>query len=130
MSGSLESVQWNACVHRLNLGLYSHPKEFWGNGVRTHANSMGKIISTGKILPRGGLNPQCCIKQDSKPNTLPISYSSRLLEYNLGPYKLQQIKANMSDGSLRRADFNPLKYISNTETTSYIVSYPVMKSSL
>ena len=22
--------RWNACVHRLDLGLYSHPKEFWG----------------------------------------------------------------------------------------------------
>ena len=31
----------NACVHRLDLGLYSHPKEFWGNGVRTHVNSKG-----------------------------------------------------------------------------------------
>ena len=30
MSGSFESVQWDACVHRLDLGLYSHPKEFWG----------------------------------------------------------------------------------------------------
>ena len=29
-SGSLESVRWNACVHRLDLGLYSHPKEVWG----------------------------------------------------------------------------------------------------
>ena len=31
MSGSLESALWNACVHRLDLGLCSHPKEFWGN---------------------------------------------------------------------------------------------------
>ena len=30
MSGSFESVRWNACVHRLDLGLYSHPKEFIG----------------------------------------------------------------------------------------------------
>ena len=30
------------------------PKEFWGNGVRTHANSKGKIPSTRKILLRGG----------------------------------------------------------------------------
>ena len=22
------SVRWNVCVHRLNLGLYPHPKEF------------------------------------------------------------------------------------------------------
>ena len=28
--GTWMSVQWNACVHRLDLGLYSHPKEFWG----------------------------------------------------------------------------------------------------
>ena len=27
MSGSFESVRWNARVHRLDLGLYSHPKE-------------------------------------------------------------------------------------------------------
>ena len=43
MSGSFESVQWNACVHRLELGLISHLKEFLGNGVRTHVNSKGKI---------------------------------------------------------------------------------------
>ena len=47
-----------------------------GNGVRTHVDSKGKIRSAGKILPRGGLNPRCCIKQDSQPNTLPMSYSS------------------------------------------------------
>ena len=29
MSESFESVQSNACVHRLDLGLYSHPKEFY-----------------------------------------------------------------------------------------------------
>ena len=31
----------------LDLGLCFHPKEFWGNGVRTHVNSKGKIPSTG-----------------------------------------------------------------------------------
>ena len=34
-------------MHRLDLISYSHPKEFWGNGVRTYANSKGKIPSTG-----------------------------------------------------------------------------------
>ena len=29
-SGSFESVRWNAYMHRLDLGLYSHPKEFLG----------------------------------------------------------------------------------------------------
>ena len=51
MSTSFESVRWNACVHRLDLGLYSHRKEFGGEGgldrVRIHVNSKGKIPSTG-----------------------------------------------------------------------------------
>ena len=36
MSGSFESVRWNDCVHRLDLGLYSHPKEFWGGMESEH----------------------------------------------------------------------------------------------
>ena len=58
-SRSFESVRWNACLHRLDLGLYSHPKEFWGNGVWTHVNSKGKIPSTENV-PRGGSNPRRC----------------------------------------------------------------------
>ena len=59
-------------MHRQDLGLYFHSKEFWGNGVRTHVNSKGKIPSTGKkILVRGGSNPRLCFKQDSEPNTQP-----------------------------------------------------------
>ena len=73
--GSFESLWWNACVHRLDLSFYSHLKEFWGNGVRTHVDSMGKIPSTRKILPRGGSNLQRWFKQDSDPNTLPTSHS-------------------------------------------------------
>ena len=46
MSGSFQFVRSNPCVHRLDLGLYSHQKEFWGNGVRSHVNSKGKIPST------------------------------------------------------------------------------------
>ena len=57
MSGSFESVQWNACVHRLDLGLYSHPKEFWGIGVRTHVSSNGKIPYTRKKFPQRRLEP-------------------------------------------------------------------------
>ena len=79
MSGSFESVQWNACVHRLDLRLYSHLKEFLGNGVRTHVNSRGKIPSTWIFFLRGGSNLWHCIRQDSEPNTLPTGYSSPLL---------------------------------------------------
>ena len=57
MWGSFESVWWNACVHRQDLGLYSHPKEFFGNGVRTHVNSNGKIPSMGKNPPQRRTEP-------------------------------------------------------------------------
>ena len=66
---------FHACVHRLDLSLYSHPKEFWGNGVRTHVNSKGKISSTGKIFFRRGSNPRHCIKQDSEPNAQPSYFA-------------------------------------------------------
>ena len=75
MSGSFESERWNECMHRLDLCLYSHPKKFWGNRVRTHVDSKDKIPSTGKILLRGGSNPRRCIMQDSEPNALPTSFS-------------------------------------------------------
>ena len=65
----------NACVLRLDLGLYSHPKEFRGNGVRTQVNSKEKISYTRKNL-RGVSNPRRCITQDSEPSTLRTSYSS------------------------------------------------------
>ena len=48
MSGSFETVRWNACVHRIYLGLYSHPKAFGGNGVRTYVNSKWKIPLPGE----------------------------------------------------------------------------------
>ena len=72
---SFESVRWSAYMSAQTwTDLYSHPKEIWGNGVRTHLNSKGKIPYTGVILPRGVSNPQRCMKQDSEPNTLPTRY--------------------------------------------------------
>ena len=44
MSGSFESVQQNACVHRLDLGLCSHLKEFGGNGVRNMCTPREKSL--------------------------------------------------------------------------------------
>ena len=89
MSESFESVRWNACVYRLDLGLYSHPIEYGGNGVRTHVISNGRIPSTGNMIPRGGSNPRRCIKQDSQPNTLPASYS--------GPHQGQRAQHTTSE---------------------------------
>ena len=63
MPGSFESVQWNACVHRLDFDLYSHRKEFWGNAVRNHVNK-GKCP-----LPEAQrrVDP-ATLMQDSEPN--------------------------------------------------------------
>ena len=71
----LESVRWNVCVHRLDLGLYSHQKRVLGEmESEPMLTPRAKIPSTRKILPRGGSNPRRCIKQGSDPDTLPTSY--------------------------------------------------------
>ena len=57
MSGSFESVQWNACVHRLELGLYSNLKEFLGNGVRTHVISKRNNPLYWKNSPYRSIKP-------------------------------------------------------------------------
>ena len=81
-SGSLESVRWNACVHRLDLGLYSHPS-FWGSGVWTHVNSKGKIPSTGKF-------PQRRIELATLWTAIPapaIQYGTKIMVQSNGKYK-------------------------------------------
>ena len=65
MSGFFQSLWWNACVQRLDLGLYSHPKE------------SEPMLTPREILLRGWSNPRHCIKQDSELKTLPMSYSSQ-----------------------------------------------------
>ena len=82
MSGSFESMRWNACVHRLDLGLYPHPKEFGGNGVRNYANSKGKIPSTG-----GSVEVRTCnaaSRRTASPTHYQLSYPSPKLEAILG----------------------------------------------
>ena len=51
MSGSFGSVRLNACVHRLDLDLYSHLKGFGKYGVRTHVNSREKSPLPEKFSP-------------------------------------------------------------------------------
>ena len=87
MLGSSESVQRNACVNRLHLGLYYHPKKFGGNGV--YDNSEGKNPSSGQIFPTGGSNPRRCIKQDSEPSTLPTIMGRHGSDYSLPSFDLR-----------------------------------------
>ena len=48
MNVRIFSVCAMECIYaQTRLGLYSHPKELWGNGVRNHVNSKGEIPSTG-----------------------------------------------------------------------------------
>ena len=75
MSGSFESVRWNACVHRLDLGLYSHPKEFLGNGVRTSVNSQGENPSTGNNFPQSRMQPATLYQTGQRGHILSTSYS-------------------------------------------------------
>ena len=58
-------MRWNACVHRLDFGLYSHLEDFGGNGVRTHVNFKGKIPSNGKNTSPQRIEPTTnfCIQQ-------------------------------------------------------------------
>ena len=79
-------MRWNACVHRPDPGLYSHPKVFffffffWGGGMESEPmfTPFEKIPTIGKKknLLRGGSKPRRRIKQDSESNTLPTSSSS------------------------------------------------------
>ena len=69
MSGSSESLGWNACVHRLDLGLHSHSKKFWGNGARAHVNSEGKnpLYRKKKISPEEDGNHDAASSRTAKP---------------------------------------------------------------
>ena len=58
--GSFESVRWNACVHRLDLSLYSHPKEFFGGMEFEPMLSPREKSPLPENVPRGGSNPRCC----------------------------------------------------------------------
>ena len=70
------------CVHKLDLGLYSHPKEFLRNRVKTHVNSKGK-----KTLPEvqrevGTHNPAS--PRTVSPTHYWLSYSSpQVFSYEL-----------------------------------------------
>ena len=56
-------------MHRLDLGLYSHPKEFGGMEsepmlIPNKKNPLYRRLKEGS-------NPRCCVTQDSEPNTPP-----------------------------------------------------------
>ena len=50
-SGSFELVRWNACVHRLDLSLYCHPKKFLGEWSFNPCLLQGKNPLYRKMSP-------------------------------------------------------------------------------
>ena len=73
MSAFFESVIWKAFVHRLDLGLYSNPTEFGGNGVRTHFNSKGKVLTTGSS--EGDQTHDAASRRTASPTHHRLNYS-------------------------------------------------------
>ena len=66
-------------MHRLDLGLYSYPKEFGGGGGMEFEPMLTprEISPLPEHFPRGGSNPRRC---GQRAQTLPTSYS--------GPFKM------------------------------------------
>ena len=98
MSGSFESVRWKACVHRLDLGSYSHPKEFGGMESEPILTPREKSPLPGKKILRGGSNPRRCIKQESEANTLPTSYSGPLRRFVSVYFEVSPVFASLLTG--------------------------------
>ena len=55
MSGYFEPMQWNVCVHRLDLKFILSSGRVVGKGVRTHVNSRKK-----SLLPDGSKEGRTC----------------------------------------------------------------------
>ena len=75
MLGSFESVPWNACVHRLDLNLYSHLKEF---------HSKGKILCTRGLKQDRICDAASC--RTASPTYYRLSYSGPGLSTDLTPF--------------------------------------------
>ena len=75
MSGSFEPVRCNTRVHSLDLGLCSHPKEFWGNGVRTHVGSREKSPLPEKSSSEEDRSHVAALRRTASPALYQLSYS-------------------------------------------------------
>ena len=108
-SGSFVSMQWNACVHRQDLSLYSHLKEFLENGVRTHVNSKGKIPSTGKNSSQRGIEPTTLHKagQQAQYTTNKLFPPQTCLWYMTQANSINQKWTPLKLPQLEKSTFNP-----------------------
>ena len=98
MSGPFESIRRNACVYRLHLGWYSHPKEFWGKWSQNSCFLRGKNPLYRKL--RRGSNPRRCITQDGEPNTLPTELFLPRLASSAGDPRIDPAFCNDTTASV------------------------------
>ena len=119
----LESMLWNACVHRLDLSLYSHPKEFLGNGVRSYVDSKRKIPST-----RGSEADQThntASHKTASPIHYPLSYSGPMsLNANMHPWKTEQHKSLSLGRKKHATNSSTISMDSNFHTQTLMVHKP------
>ena len=80
MSGPFESVQWNACVLRLDLELYSNRKEFWGEWCQNQCQLQGNNPLYKKNSPQRRIEPTTLHQAGQRAqHILILSYLSRSL---------------------------------------------------
>ena len=124
-SGSFESMRWNACMHRLDLGLYSHPKEFfWGMEFEPMLTPREKSPLPENV-PRGVSNPR---HFGSEPKHYQLSYSGPGLNLETFNRKLR-VKAQVDIG-LGLILYEEVSSCVGIRGTCHITSDPTLSSSL
>ena len=70
-------------MHILDLRLYSLPKELWGNGVRTHVISKGKIPSKKFSSEQDGIH-DAASSRTASPTHCQLSNTGPTSDFNIG----------------------------------------------
>ena len=122
-SGSFESVRWNAYVHRLDLGLYSHPKEFWGGMEFQPMLTPREKSPLPENIPRGGSNPWRCGQRAQalptelfRPPKLRLSshYYHMVIRWRIIHIKYTLFNRSQTNLWLQQQNYLPLKTTGNS----------------
>ena len=71
-------------MHRLDFSLYFHPKDFWGNGVRTHVNSREKSPLKEKFSSEEDRTHDAASSRAASPTCFSFSSSSSVIDSRAG----------------------------------------------
>ena len=81
MSGSFGSVRWNVCMHRLDFGSYSHPKEFLRNGVGVTLGKKSPLLEG--LSSEEDRTHDTASSRTASPTHFQLSYSGPVPEVHL-----------------------------------------------